>query len=123
MTYALLIITLDAAELQLSLLSTITALVTPSQFTFYLLAVCPYQEIKVSILHIGTHVVVSAFCVFLTLFERGFLGNDEDLVSEGFMWCVQSVIVLHVVAMLAKVALTVKELLQSEGEVTIAELT
>jgi hypothetical protein len=122
MTYALLIITLDASELQLLLLSIFTTLVTSRQFTFYLLVVWPYQDLKVSILQLGTHIVVSAFCVLLTLFEFGILGNDKDLVSECFMWCIQSIIVLHVVAMLAKVASLVIEILQTEGEVTLVDV-
>jgi hypothetical protein len=122
MTYALLIITLDASKVQLLLLSISTTLVIPRQFTFYLMVVWPYQDLKVSILQLGTHIVVSAFCILLTLFEFGILGNDKDLVSEGFMWCIQSIIVLHVVAMLAKVASVVIEILHCEGEVTLVEL-
>jgi hypothetical protein len=122
MTYALLIITLDASKVQLLLLSITTALVTSRQFTFYLLVVWPYQDIKVSILQLGTHTLVSAFFILLTLFEFGILGNNKDLVSEGFMWCILSVIVVHVVAMLAKVTSLVIEILQTEGEVRGIEL-
>jgi hypothetical protein len=122
MTYALLIITLDASKVQLLLLSIFTTFVTSRQFTFYLLVVWPYQDIKVSILQLGTHIVVSAFCILLTLFEFEILGNNKYLVSEGFMLCILSIILLHVVAMLAKVASKVKEILKSEGEVTLSEL-
>jgi hypothetical protein len=114
--FALLITTLDASKIQLLCLSAITAAVSPSQFTLYLLIVRPHKDIKDSILQLGTHCVVTGFCSFLTLFEFGILGNDKELVSTGFMWSIMSILVLHILAMLAKLASLVKEILKSQNE-------
>jgi hypothetical protein len=123
MTYALLIIKFDAPDIQLMLLSISTTMVTPRQFTIYLLVVWPYQDIRANILQLGSHIVVSGFSIFLTLFEFGVLGNGQDLVSKGFIWCIMSIIALHVVAMLVKLASVVREILQSDDEETLVELT
>jgi hypothetical protein len=120
--FAVFIIILDNAEVQLLLLSVVTALVRPRQVTIYLLAVRPYQDIKDSVLQIGTHCVVTVFLVFLTLFEMEFLGNDKDLVSQGLMWCIMGVIVLHVIGMLLKVWTTAREIYLTEDEVVVTEL-
>jgi hypothetical protein len=114
--FALLIITFDASKEQLLSLSVLTAAVSPSQFALYLLAVRPYQSIKDFILQLGTHCVITGFLTFLTLFEYGLLGHDKNLVSTGFMWSIMSILALHVLAVLAKVASLVKEILQTENE-------
>jgi hypothetical protein len=76
----------------------------------------PFLDIKVSILQLGTHCVTTGFLTFLTLFEFGCLGSDENLVSTGFLWSIMSILALHVLAVLAKVASIVKEILQSGNE-------
>jgi hypothetical protein len=121
--FALLIATLDASKVQLSALSIITAAVSPSQFTLYLLIVRPHQDIKDSILQLGTHCIITGVCSFLTLSEFEVFGNDKELVSTGCVWSIMSIVFLHGVAMLAKVASIVREILKSENEPqTIVEL-
>jgi hypothetical protein len=114
--FALLIISLDASRVQLLCLSVITAAVSPSQFTLYLLTVRPYQDIKDSILQLGTHCIITGFLSFLTLFEFGSLGDDKNLASTGFMWSIMSVTAIHILAMLAKVVSIVKEICESQNE-------
>jgi hypothetical protein len=114
--FALLITALDTSKVQLLCLSAITAAVSPSQFTLYLLIVRPYQDLKYSILRLGTHCVITGFCSFLTLFEFGALGYDKDLVSTAFMWSIMSLLVLHILAMMAKVNSIIKEICESENE-------
>jgi hypothetical protein len=114
--FVLLIILFDASKMQLLCLSVITTAVSPSQFTLYLIAVWPYQDIKHSILQLGTHCVITGFLTFLTLFEFGSLGDDKNLVSTGCMWSILSILALHVLAVLAKAGSLVKEILQSEIE-------
>jgi hypothetical protein len=120
--FACLIIIPDNSEVQLLLLSVVTALVHPRQFTLYLIAVRPFEDIKDSVLLIGTHFVVTVFCIFLTLFELEYLGHSKDLVSQGFMWCIMSVIVLHILGMLLKVWTTAREIYLAEDEVVVIEL-
>jgi hypothetical protein len=114
--FALTLIVIDAPKEQLFILSAITAAVIPSQFTVYLLVLRPYQDIKESILQIGTHCVVTAFCIFLTLYQYSTLGDDRELVSKGIMWSLMSIICLHVLAILAKLASVVKEILEHNNE-------
>jgi hypothetical protein len=114
-SFACFIILLDASKVQLLCLSIITVLVSPRQFSSYLLIVRPFQITKHSILELGSHCVVSAFLCFLTLFEFEVLGDSKDLVSTGFMWCIMSILVLHVLALLAAIASTVKEILQTDS--------
>jgi hypothetical protein len=109
------IILLDASRVQLLCLSIITVLVSPRQFSSYLLIVRPYLIIKHSILELGSHCVVSAFLCFLTLFEFEVHGDSKDLVSTGFMWCIMSILFLHILALLAALASTVKEILQTDS--------
>jgi hypothetical protein len=114
--FALTLLVIDAPKEQLICLSAITTSVIPSQFTSYLLLVRPYQAIKDSILQIGTHCVITAFCIFLTLYQHSTLGHDRELVSTGIMWSLMSIICLHVLAILAKLASVVKEILETKNE-------
>jgi hypothetical protein len=119
MFYALLIIALDNPKLQLILLSLISLAVTPSQHSTYLLIVMPYQDIRNSILQLGAFLVVTGFLVVLTLFEFELVGSDKELVTTSFMWCIMAIISLHVLAILAKLATTAKEIYGTEGQVPL----
>jgi hypothetical protein len=112
--FTLLITTLDVSKVQLICLSAITAAVSASQFTLYLITVRPHQDIKDSILQLGTHCLITGVCSFLTLSEFNVLG--KELVSTGLMWSLLSIVGLHMIAMLAKVVSIVKEILKSENE-------
>jgi hypothetical protein len=112
--FALLITTLDVSKVQLMCSSAVTAAVSASQFTLYLLTVRPHQDIKDSILQLGTHSLITGVCSFLTLSEFKVLG--KELVSTGLMCSLLSIVVLHVIAMLSKVASIVREILKSENE-------
>jgi hypothetical protein len=115
MAYAAVIIGLDAPKVQLLCLSSFTAAVSPSQFTIYLIIVRPYQDIRDTILHLGTHCVVTGFCIFLTLNQYKAFGDDQQLVSTGIIWSIMSIIFLHVVAVAAKIASVVQEILESQN--------
>jgi hypothetical protein len=95
-------------------LSVVTAAVSASQFPLYLLTVRPHQDIKDSILQLGTHCLITCVCSFLTLSKFKVL--DKELVSTGLMWSLLSIVVLHVIAMLAKVVSIVREILKRENE-------
>jgi hypothetical protein len=114
--FALLITALDTSKVQLLCLSAITAAVSPSQFTLYLVIVRPHQDLKNSILQLGTHCVITGFCSFLTLFEFEAFGFDRNLISTAFMWSIMSLLVLHVLAMMAKVLSIIKEICKSDNE-------
>jgi hypothetical protein len=114
--YTISITAFDFSKVQLVLLSAVTTAVSPSQFTVYLIVVRPYQNVKDSVLQLGSLLVISGFFVFLTLY--GFkVFDDEDLISTGIVWSLTGVIGMHLLAILAQVALTVREIYKTESEV------
>jgi hypothetical protein len=121
-SFVLLLLALDEPKVQLLLISSLTTAVSPIQLTCYLLIVRPFQDIKDTVLKIGSHCVISAFCCFLTLFEFEVLGDDQDLVSTGAMCCIMSIVCLHMLGMLAQVTSKAKEIYSTEDQVLITEL-
>jgi hypothetical protein len=122
MSFVLLLLAFDSAKVQLLLISSLTTTVSPIQLSCYLLIVRPFQDIKDTVLKIGSHCVISAFCSFLTLFEFGVLGDDQDLVSTGSMWLTMSIICLHGLGMLGQVTSKVKEIYTTEDQVLVGTI-
>jgi hypothetical protein len=121
MSYALLISAIDSHKVQLLLLCVVSTAVSPSQFTAYLIVVRPYQSIRDSILQLGTHSVISGFLWFLTLY--GFKAyDDEALITTGVVWSLTSVIGIHILAILAQVVSTAREIYLTENQVMLTIL-
>jgi hypothetical protein len=116
MNFALLLVVLDSPSIQLIFMSAATLLVSPRQLALYLLIVRPYTDIKDSVLQIGSMLIVTGFCFFLALFELEMLGDDRTTVSEGYVWSMTGVVVLHIIAALAQVASSAKDIYMSEGQ-------
>jgi hypothetical protein len=121
MSYAFLITAIDSSKVQLVLLSVVSTAVSPSQFTVYLIVVRPYQNIKNSVLQQGTHSVISGFLWFLSLYAFEAF-DDEALITTGAVWSLTSVIGIHILAILAQVASTAREIYLTEGRVDDVEL-
>jgi hypothetical protein len=121
MSYAFLITAIDSHKVQLLLLCVVSTAVSPSQFTAHLIVVRPYQNIRDSVLQLGTHSVISGFVWFLSLYAfKAF--DDEALITTGVVWSLTSVIGIHILAILAQVVSTAREIFTTESQVMLTIL-
>jgi hypothetical protein len=122
MCFAFVVIAFDSPKLQLGLISLSSFAVISMQLAIYTLVVRPYKALRDSVVHVGSFVVISSFCIFLTLFEFGALGSDKDLISQGFSVTIVSTTVFFISAMLLRVMNSAREIYLAEDDVLIAEL-
>jgi hypothetical protein len=66
--------------------------------------------------NIGSFVVVSSFCIFLTLFEFGVLGSDKNVISQGFFVTIMCTTSFFISAMLLGVMNSAREIYLSKDD-------
>jgi hypothetical protein len=122
MSYAFLVTAIDSFKIQLMLLSVVSTAVSPSQFTAYLIVVRPYQNIKDSVLQLGSHSVITGVFWFLTL--HGFKAFDDDeLLSRGLAWSLMGNVGIHILAIIAQVGSKAIEVYLTEDKVMLTILS
>jgi hypothetical protein len=104
--FAVTTVAFDSASTQLIVITSTSCIVLPRQFAVYLIVQRPFSNIKEALPHIGSFVIISVFCLVLTLFEVGDLGDDPELITNAFLYSLMSTIALHILSMLLGVFLT-----------------
>jgi hypothetical protein len=108
--FAVTTVAFDSANTQLIVITSTSFVVLPRQFCMYLVLVRPFQDIKDSLLQVGSIVAVFGCCFVLTLFELGQLGDDSDLMTTAFYYTLMGTISLHIASMLLSVGMTAKSI-------------
>jgi hypothetical protein len=110
-SFAMAVVAFDLPIVQLIVITSTSFMVLPRQFGLYLVVVRPFSNTKDSILQVGCMAEVFGFCLVLTLFELGSLGDDSDLVTTALFYTLLGTIFLHIAAMLLNIGLTVRSIL------------
>jgi hypothetical protein len=113
--FAVTTVAFDSANTQLIMITSTSFVVLPRQFGVYLVVVRPFSSIKDSLLQVGSFVAVFGFCLVLTLFEQGSLGNNPELITTTFFYTLMSTISVHFLAMLLNVCMTAKKIYVETG--------
>jgi hypothetical protein len=120
--FAVATVAFDSPSIQLIMISSLSFVVIPMQFAIYLLLVRPFADFKDTLLQVGSFLAVFGFCLFLTLFEIGFLGEDSELVSTAFFYTLLTTIFLHIASMLLSVFMTARSIYleKDQEDLTVA---
>jgi hypothetical protein len=120
--FAVTTVAFDSASTQLMVITSTSSVVLPRQFGLYLVLVRPFQDIKDSLLQVGSFIAVVSFCFVLTLFELGHLGDNSDLVTTAFSYTLMCTISLHVLSMLVSMFMKARSIYREKDQVNLAVL-